>query len=135
MTTPCLMAALLIAASMSSALPAFAQSSGMGVDPPVNAVPQQADVISDSTIDARRTAQDCRDAQAILQDRTISSEVAGGSIDTARAQFDYLKSTDDAAWLLVLQSVDSVYADPGLMRRSFANGRWLALCEGHLHDP
>lgn len=122
-----ILAALLITAVVVSTIPASAQSSGMGVDLPPNGDPQQTDAVP---INA---AQDCGGAQEILQDTTLPSETTGGSVDAARARFDYLKSTNGAAWLFALQSVDSIYADPELMRRSLADGRWFDLCETRLH--
>lgn len=124
-----ILAALLITAVGVSTIPASAQSSGMGVDLPPYGDPQQTDAVPTNA------AQDCRGAKEILQDTTLSSETTGGSVDAARTRFDYLKSTDGAAWLFALQSVDSIYADPELMRRSLADGRWLDLCETRLHGP
>lgn len=134
MTKSRIMPACVTAAAMTFAVAANAQSSGMGVDLPAYAAPMQADVRPDGATDAEQVSRDCRDAQAILKDKTASSEAIGSSIDVARAQFDYLRSRNGGAWLFALQSVDAIYADPALMRQSISNGRWLTLCEGRLHD-
>lgn len=129
------LAALLVIGGGMSAQPVSAQSSGMGIDLPANLDPQQMQASPDRSFATVDAARDCRRAQAVLESSTAEFQKSGASVDAARAQFDYLRTGHCPAWLFALESVDSLYADPNLMRRSLANGRWLDLCEDRLRGP
>lgn len=112
---------------------AAAQSSGMDLVSPQRAEPEQVAaammVQPPTSADATR---DCAEASLVLTRSTVAHQRAGDPVEQARAEFDDLQSESSGAWLFVLETVDSIYVDPDLVKQALRDGRWLDLCRQRL---
>lgn len=112
---------------------AAAQSSGMDLVSPQ--VAEQEQVAAATVVQPLASAdavRGCDEADIVLTRSTVAHQRAGDPVEQARAEFDGLRSGSSGGWLFVLETVDSIYIDPELMKQALRDGRWLSLCRRRL---
>lgn len=70
----------------------------------------------------------CSTGESILEGSIFELRQEGMPIDTARDEMDSFMNTNMTFWKFMIQSVNTLYADPDDMRSMLRSGKWNELC-------